>query len=63
MTDELTIDLVVPYGEVDRDDQLLLPGIFKFLQEAAIKHANQFDTGARAMVVRGEWNSFIPRLP
>jgi acyl-ACP thioesterase len=54
MTDELTIDLVVPYGEVDRDDQLLLPGIFKFLQEAAIKHANQFDTGARAMVVRGE---------
>ena len=45
MTDELTIDLIVPYGDVDRDDQLLLPGIFKFLQEAAIKHANQFDAG------------------
>lgn len=54
MTAELTLDTTVSYGDVDRDGVLLLPGVFKFLQEAAIKHADQFDAGTRAMLSRGE---------
>lgn len=53
MNDQLTLDTIVAYGDVDRDEMLLLPGIFKLLQEAAIKHADQFDAGTRARV-RGE---------
>jgi len=44
----------VAYGDVDRDNLLGLPAVFKFLQEAAIKHADQFDAGTRAMTTRGE---------
>ncbi|MDD2763730.1 MAG: thioesterase [Opitutaceae bacterium] len=54
MNAALTLDMTVAYGDVDRDQLLLLPGVFKFLQEAAIKHADQFDAGTRAMVNRGE---------
>jgi medium-chain acyl-[acyl-carrier-protein] hydrolase len=54
MTDELILNTTVAYGDADRDELLLLPGVFKYLQEAAIKHADQFDTGTRAMVTRGE---------
>jgi acyl-ACP thioesterase len=54
MNAELVLDTIVAYGDVDRDGVLLLPGVFKFLQEAAIKHADQFDAGTRAMVTRGE---------
>ena len=54
MNDTLTLDTTVAYGEVDRDEVLLLRGIFKLLQEAAIKHADQFDAGTRAMEMRGE---------
>ncbi|MFA5057952.1 MAG: acyl-ACP thioesterase domain-containing protein [Opitutaceae bacterium] len=54
MNETLTLDLTVSYWDVDRDQLLLLPGVFKFLQEAAIKHADLFDAGTRAMVNRGE---------
>ena len=54
MTEELVLNTTVSYGDVDRDGVLLLPGVFKFLQEAAIKHADQFAAGTRAMVNRGE---------
>ncbi|MDD3180069.1 MAG: thioesterase [Opitutaceae bacterium] len=50
----MNLDLSVAYGDVDRDGLLLLPGVFKFLQEAAIKHADQYDTGTHAMLTRGE---------
>ncbi len=54
MTEELILNTIVSYGDVDRDEVLLLPGVFKFLQEAAIKHADLFDAGTHAMVSRGE---------
>ena len=54
MNDTLTLNTVVSYWDVDQDEVLLLPGVFKFLQEAAIKHADLFDAGTRAMVSRGE---------
>ncbi len=54
MTDKLTIETAVTYADVDRDEAMLLPRIFKLLQEAAIRHANQFETGTRAMATRGE---------
>jgi medium-chain acyl-[acyl-carrier-protein] hydrolase len=54
MSAELTLDTTVAYWDVDRDNLLLLPAVFKFLQEAAIKHADQFDAGTRALATRGE---------
>ncbi len=54
IADTLNLELTVSYWDVDRDERLLLPAVFKLLQEAAIKHADQFDAGARAMVTRGE---------
>jgi len=54
MNDTLNLEVAVSYWDVDRDERMLLPAVFKLLQEAAIKHADQFDAGARAMVARGE---------
>lgn len=54
MNDTLTLNVTVSYWEVDRDQVLLLRGVFKLLQEAAIKHADLFAAGTRAMVTRGE---------
>lgn len=54
MTQKFTLNTSVLYGDVDRTEVLLLQGVFKLLQEAAIAHANQFDLGSRAMVTRGE---------
>jgi acyl-ACP thioesterase len=51
---ELNLNTVVAYWDVDRDNLLGLPAVFKFLQEAAIRHADQFDAGTRAMISRGE---------
>ncbi len=42
------------YGMVDREERLLLSGLFTLLQEAAIRHANQYDTGNRLLTDRGE---------
>ena len=54
MNAELTLHTTVAYWDVDRDNLLGLPAVFKYLQEAAIKHADQFDAGTRAMAARGE---------
>jgi len=54
MNAELTLNTAVAYWDVDRDNLLGLPAVFKYLQEAAIKHADQFDAGTRAMTTRGE---------
>ncbi len=54
IADTLNLEVTVSYWDVDRDARLRLPAVFKLLQEAAIKHADQFDAGARAMVSRGE---------
>lgn len=44
----------VAFADVDRDNVICLRGLAKILQEAAIGHANLFDTGTEAMVTRGE---------
>jgi acyl-ACP thioesterase len=54
MTEEFSLTTAVPYWNVDREQMLLLRGVFELLQEAAIKHADQFDAGTRAMAIRGE---------
>ena len=54
MSAEFNLNTVVAYWDVDRDNLLGLPAVFKLLQEAAIKHADQFDAGTRAMETRGE---------
>lgn len=54
MNEKLVLSSTVSYGDVDRDERLLLSGLFKLLQESAIRHANQFDTGTRALLERGE---------
>ena len=54
MSAEFTLTSTVAYGDVDRDQLLTLGGFFKLLQEAAIKHADQFDLGTKAMEAHGE---------
>lgn len=54
MTDKLILHTSVSYGDVDRGELMLLPRVFKLLQEAAITHANQFGVGTRAAETRGE---------
>lgn len=50
----LNLETSVAFSDVDRDNVLHLRGLLKLLQEAAIAHANLFDTGANAMLERGE---------
>jgi acyl-ACP thioesterase len=54
MTTEFTLHATVAYADVDRDQVLTLGGVFKLLQEAAIKHADEHGLGAKAMVAKGE---------
>ena len=54
IADTLNLELTVSYWDVDCDGHMTLPAVFKVLQEAAIKHADQLDAGSRAMVSRGE---------
>lgn len=44
----------VAFADVDRDEVLLLSGVFKLLQEAAIHHANQFHLGTENRLQRQE---------
>ncbi len=53
MTDKLILNATVSYRDVDREEVLLLPVLFQLLQEAAILHANQYNTGTHAMNDRG----------
>lgn len=54
MSETYTLTSTVSYWDVDRDQLLTLGGVFKLLQEAAIKHADLFDLGAKAMAAHGE---------
>lgn len=54
MSETFTLTSTVSYWDVDRDQLLTLAGVFKLLQEAAIKHADLFDLGAKAMAAHGE---------
>ena len=51
---EFILDGSVSYWNVDRDNLLSLRSLFAFLQEAAIRHADQCGAGARAKASRGE---------
>jgi len=52
--EKLIQNVVVSYGDVDREERLTLRGVFKLLQDAAIAHANKYDVGSQAMLTRGE---------
>lgn len=54
MSEEFTLETEVSYWDVDRDQVLTLAGVFKLLQEGAIKHADLFGLGAKAMAAHGE---------
>jgi len=54
MSEVFTLESVVSYWDVDRDQVMTLAGVFKLLQEAAIKHADVYGLGAQAMTARGE---------
>ncbi len=52
--DKYILDGSVSYWSVDRENLLSPRGLFEFLQEAAIKHADQCGAGAHAMEERRE---------
>jgi len=54
VSDSYVLDSVVSYWDVDREQLFTLPGVFKLLQEGAIKHADLHDVGSRMMMERGE---------
>lgn len=54
MSEIFTLESAVSYWDVDRDQVMTLAGVFKLLQEAAIKHADVYGLGAQAMTARGE---------
>lgn len=54
MAEKWILETTVAFGDVDRDNLLTLAGVFRLLQEAAIAHANEYDTGTDAMLSRGE---------
>lgn len=54
MSEVFTLESVVSYWDVDRDQVMTLGGVFKLLQEGAIKHADLYGLGAKAMIAHGE---------
>jgi acyl-ACP thioesterase len=54
MSEVFTLTTDVSYWDVDRDQVMTLAGVFKLLQEGAIKHADLFGLGAKAMAAHGE---------
>lgn len=54
MSEIFTLESGVSYWDVDRDQLMTLAGVFKLLQEAAIKHADVYGLGAKAMIAHGE---------
>ena len=53
MSNDYTLTTVVPFADVDRNQVLLLPQLFKLLQEAAVQHADLFGVGVRGIAERG----------
>lgn len=50
----LRVETTVAYADVDRRERMLLPRIFKLLQDGAIAQANQFGAGTDSVTTRGE---------
>ena len=53
MSNDYTLTTVVPFADVDRNQVMLLPQLFKLLQEAAVQHADLFGVGVRGIAERG----------
>lgn len=54
MSSPFVLNTTVSYKDVDREEFMLLSGIFKLFQEGAIQHANEHDLGTRTMDTREE---------
>ncbi len=54
ISQEFILDGSVSYWNVDRENLLSLRSLFAFLQEAAIRHADQCGAGAHAKETRGD---------
>ena len=53
MSNDYTLTTVVPFADVDCHQVMLLPQLFKLLQEAAVQHADLFGVGVRGIAERG----------
>jgi acyl-CoA thioesterase FadM len=53
MSNVHTLTTVVPFADVDRHQVILLPQLFKLLQEAAVQHADLYGVGLRGLPERG----------
>ncbi len=53
MNNDHILTTVVPFADVDREQVLLLPQLFKILQEAAVQHADLYGVGLRGIAERG----------
>ena len=53
MSNDYTLTTVVPFADVDRHQVMLLPQLFKLLQEAAVQHADLYGVGVRGIAERG----------
>jgi acyl-ACP thioesterase len=54
MTEKLSLDARLTFGDVDCRGRILLSRMFKLLQESAIAHANTFGVGTQVMSTRRE---------
>jgi len=54
VSEVFAVDRLVSFWNVDRDNLLSLRSLFAFMQEAAIRHADQCGSGARAKQERNE---------
>jgi len=65
MSKEHILTTIVPFADVDRHQVMLLPQLFKLLQEAAVQHADLYGVGMRGIAERGtSWvlNRFAVKL-
>jgi acyl-ACP thioesterase len=53
VSNDYTLTTVVPFADVDRNQVILLPQLFKLLQEAAVQHADLYGVGVRGIAERG----------
>ena len=54
MSDTFVLESAISYWNVDREQVVTLTGLFKLLQEGAIRHADQHNLGSQSMRARGE---------
>jgi len=53
VSNDYSLTTVVPFADVDRNQVMLLPQLFKLLQEAAVQHADLYGVGVRGIAERG----------